>query len=81
MCPDRIRAKHRTERQTTLATAPSPRSSGAGRAADAIDVTSPRSLIRRPTALTIVLTTLAATDLAYRLLLRAPLRRALGVGD
>ncbi|HTA12955.1 MAG TPA: hypothetical protein VK765_05990 [Solirubrobacteraceae bacterium] len=40
----------------------------------------PRSLIRHPGALTIALTTLAATDLAYRLLLREPLRRALGVG-
>lgn len=38
-----------------------------------------RSLLRQPSALTIVLTTLAATDVAYRLLLRAPLRRALGV--
>jgi hypothetical protein len=43
-------------------------------------VTSPRTLIRRRSALTIALTTLAATDLAYRMLLRGPLRRALGVG-
>jgi hypothetical protein len=48
--------------------------------ADAIDMTGPRSLFRQPSVLTIALTTLAATDVAYRLLLRAPLRRALGLG-
>jgi hypothetical protein len=37
----------------------------------------PSSLLRRPSAL--VLTALAATDVAYRLLLREPLRRALGI--
>jgi hypothetical protein len=44
-------------------------------------MSTPRSLIRHPSALTITLTTLAATDLAYRLLLREPLRRALGMGQ
>ncbi|HLH13307.1 MAG TPA: hypothetical protein VKV16_00845 [Solirubrobacteraceae bacterium] len=39
-----------------------------------------RHLIRHPGALTIALTTLAATDVAYRLLLRGPVRRALGMG-
>jgi hypothetical protein len=43
-------------------------------------MTGRRSLIPHRSALTIALTTLAATDLAYRLLLREPLRRALGVG-
>jgi hypothetical protein len=37
----------------------------------------PRSLLRHPGAL--VITTLAASDLAYRLLLRDSLRRALGI--
>jgi hypothetical protein len=37
----------------------------------------PRSLLRHPGAL--IITTLAASDLAYRLLLRESLRRALGV--
>jgi hypothetical protein len=35
--------------------------------------------LRRPGALTIALTMLAASDLAYRLLVRAPVRRALGI--
>jgi hypothetical protein len=48
------------------------------RAADAISVLSPRPLRRHPGALIIAM--LAATDLAYRLLLRESLRRALGVG-
>lgn len=38
------------------------------------------SLRRRPGALAILLTTLAATDLAYRFLLRPSVRRALGMG-
>jgi hypothetical protein len=80
MCADRIREKHWTEGQTTRTTAQRRRSSRAGRAADADRMSRPRSLIRHPGALTIALTTLAATDLAYRLLLREPLRRALGVG-
>jgi hypothetical protein len=37
----------------------------------------PSSLLRHPGAL--IITTLAASDLAYRLLLRASLRRALGM--
>jgi hypothetical protein len=37
----------------------------------------PRSLLRHPG--TLIVTTLAASDLAYRLLLRASLRRALGI--
>jgi hypothetical protein len=37
----------------------------------------PRSLLRRPGAL--IITMLAATDLAYRLLLRETVRRALGM--
>jgi hypothetical protein len=37
----------------------------------------PRSLLRHPGAL--IVTTLAASDLAYRLLLRDSLRRALGI--
>jgi hypothetical protein len=41
-------------------------------------VVRPSSLLRRPGAL--IITTLAATDLAYRLLLREPVRRVLGVG-
>jgi len=40
----------------------------------------PSSIVRHPSALTIVLTMLAASDLAYRLLLRGPVRRALGIG-
>ncbi|HUB72471.1 MAG TPA: hypothetical protein VL979_00365 [Solirubrobacteraceae bacterium] len=43
----------------------------------------PRSLLRHPTAhpaALILLSTLAASDLAYRLLLRSSVRRALGVG-
>jgi hypothetical protein len=35
--------------------------------------------LRHPGLLTIALTTLAASDLAYRLLLRGPVRRALGL--
>jgi hypothetical protein len=46
-------------------------------AADAIGVLRPRSLLSHPRAL--IITTLAASDLAYRLLLRESLRRALGV--
>jgi len=38
-----------------------------------------RYLLRRPIALTI--TAIAASDVAYRLLLRAPIRRGLGIGD
>jgi hypothetical protein len=41
-------------------------------------VVRPSSLLRRPGAL--IITTLAATDLAYRLLLREPVRRVFGVG-
>ena len=37
----------------------------------------PSSLLRSPGAL--IITTLAATDLAYRLLLREPVRRVLGM--
>jgi hypothetical protein len=37
----------------------------------------PRSLLRHPGAL--IITTLAASDLAYRLLLRDSVRRALGI--
>jgi hypothetical protein len=37
----------------------------------------PSSLLRRSTA--VVITTLAATDVAYRLLLREPVRRVLGM--
>jgi hypothetical protein len=40
-------------------------------------VVRPSSLLRRPGAL--VITTLVATDLAYRLLLREPVRRVLGL--
>jgi len=39
----------------------------------------PRISVRHPGALTIALTVLAATDLAYRLLVREPVRRALGM--
>ena len=55
-----------------------PPSSHRPRAADAIGVLHPRSLLRHPGAL--IITTLAATDLAYRLLLRGAVRRALGMG-
>jgi len=34
---------------------------------------------RRPIAL--IITAIAASDVAYRLLLRAPIRRGLGIGD
>jgi hypothetical protein len=37
----------------------------------------PLSILRRPGA--VIITALAATDVAYRLLLREPLRRALGL--
>jgi hypothetical protein len=37
-----------------------------------------RSLLRRPGVL--IITMLAACDVAYRLLLRGPVRRVLGVG-
>jgi hypothetical protein len=46
--------------------------------ADVVQVIRPSSLLRRPGAL--IITTLAATDLAYRLLLREPVRRVLGIG-
>jgi len=36
-------------------------------------------MIRRRSLLTFALTMLAASDVAYRLLLRRPLRRALGI--
>lgn len=36
-------------------------------------------LLRRPIAL--IVTALAASDVAYRLLLRAPIRRGLGIED
>jgi hypothetical protein len=52
-------------------------SSVCGRAADAISVIRPSSLLRHPGAL--IITTVAASDLAYRLLLRDSLRRALGI--
>jgi hypothetical protein len=48
------------------------------RTADALYVLRPSSLLRSPGAL--IITTLAATDLAYRLLLREPVRRVLGIG-
>jgi len=48
------------------------------RAADVFYVVRPSSLLRSPGAL--IITTLAATDLAYRLLLREPVRRVLGIG-
>ncbi len=54
-----------------------PRSSPLWRTADAITVIRPRLLLRHPGAL--IITMLAASDLAYRLLLRDWLRRALGV--
>jgi hypothetical protein len=47
------------------------------RVADAVSVLLRRSLLRHPGAL--IITTLAASDLAYRLLLREAVRRALGV--
>jgi hypothetical protein len=39
-------------------------------------------MLRRPGALpgALIITTLAASDLAYRLLLREPVRRVLGMG-
>ncbi|HTU80109.1 MAG TPA: hypothetical protein VMF09_15255 [Solirubrobacteraceae bacterium] len=40
-----------------------------------------RLIVRHPGVLTILLTTLAASDVAYRLLLRGPVRRALGMGS
>jgi hypothetical protein len=46
--------------------------------ADVLYVVRPSSLLRSPGAL--IITTLAATDLAYRLLLREPVRRVLGIG-
>jgi hypothetical protein len=46
--------------------------------ADAMSVLRPRSMLRHPGIL--ILTTLAAGDLAYRLLLRKPVRRVLGGG-
>ncbi len=49
------------------------------RPSDAMYVQLPRSTLRHPGALTIALTLLAATDLAYRLLVREPVRRALGI--
>ncbi len=52
-------------------------SSARRRPADAVGVLLPRSLLRHPGAL--IITTLAATDLAYRLLLREAVRRALGI--
>jgi len=42
-------------------------------------VVRPSSVIRRPGAL--LITALAASDIAYRLLLREALRRALGMRD
>jgi hypothetical protein len=39
----------------------------------------PRMILSHPGTLTIALTMLAASDLAYRLLLRGPVRRALGI--
>jgi hypothetical protein len=45
--------------------------------ADAIPVVRPSSLLRSPGAL--IITALATTDVAYRLLLREPIRRALGM--
>ena len=45
--------------------------------ADGFYVLRPGSLLSRPSAL--IITTLAATDLAYRLLLREPVRRVLGL--
>jgi hypothetical protein len=52
-------------------------SSAPRRPADAVGVLLRRSLLRHPGAL--IITTLAASDLAYRLLLREAVRRALGV--
>jgi hypothetical protein len=45
--------------------------------ADAIRMVRPRSVLRSPGAL--LITVLAVTDVAYRLLLREPVRRALGM--
>ncbi|HTQ67569.1 MAG TPA: hypothetical protein VMI13_02660 [Solirubrobacteraceae bacterium] len=36
-------------------------------------------MLRQPLAL--IITAIAASDVAYRLLLRAPIRRGLGIGD
>jgi hypothetical protein len=52
-------------------------SSPGRRSADVVRVVRPSSLLRSPGAL--IITTLAATDLAYRLLLREPVRRVLGM--
>jgi hypothetical protein len=46
--------------------------------ADVVGVLHPRSLLRHPGVL--IITAIAASDLAYRLLLRQPVRRVLGVG-
>jgi hypothetical protein len=43
-----------------------------------VGVRHPRSLLRHPGVL--IITAIAASDLAYRLLLRQPVRRVLGVG-
>jgi hypothetical protein len=43
-----------------------------------LGVLHPRNILRHPAAL--VIGAVAATDLAYRLLLRASVRRALGMG-
>jgi hypothetical protein len=53
------------------------RSSRYGAAADAILMERPSFLMRRTSALAIVV--LAATDVVYRLLLRESVRRALGM--
>lgn len=42
-------------------------------------MTRPLSIIRHRGVLTLALTMLAASDVAYRLLLRGPVRRALGM--
>jgi hypothetical protein len=60
---------------TTPVSAPS---SADGKAADGIRVLlRPSSLLRGPGAL--IVTTLAVSDVAYRLLLREPVRRMLGI--
>ena len=57
---------------------PQPQSSSPGQAAaDADRVLRPVSLLRSPGAL--LITALAASDVAYCLLLREPLRRAIGI--
>jgi hypothetical protein len=61
----------------TAAAAISARSSPQRQAADVICVLSPRSLLRHPRAL--MITALAASDLAYRLLLREAVRRSVGM--